>query len=85
MASPITLVTGGAGFVGTNLADRLLGDGRNVRVLDSLLRGGARENLQWLRQRHGGRLSVVVGDVRDRAVLRAELNTSAMYETGTVV
>jgi CDP-paratose 2-epimerase len=73
MASPITLVTGGAGFVGTNLADRLLGDGRNVRVLDSLLRGGARENLQWLRQRHGGRLSVVVGDVRDRAVLRDAL------------
>jgi CDP-paratose 2-epimerase len=71
--SSVALVTGGAGFVGTNLADRLLNKGGQVRVLDNLSRAGAAENLAWLRGRHDGRLSVVVGDVRDRGMLRTVL------------
>ena len=43
------LITGGAGFIGTNLAARLLSDGRDVLVLDSLARPGVEENLRWLR------------------------------------
>ncbi|MCW2714585.1 MAG: rfbE, partial [Frankiales bacterium] len=39
-----TLVTGGAGFVGTNLADRLLSDGEPVVVLDDLSRPGVDRN-----------------------------------------
>ena len=35
------LVTGGAGFIGSNLADRLVGDGHEVRVLDNLSTGFA--------------------------------------------
>jgi CDP-paratose 2-epimerase len=72
--SPIALVTGGAGFVGANLANRLLSDGRHARVLDSLSRAGARDNLHWLGRQRDGRLSVVVGDVRDRTVLRDALS-----------
>jgi CDP-paratose 2-epimerase len=60
-----TLITGGAGFVGTNLADRLLDDGERVVVLDDLSRRGVEANLQWLRGKHADRLQVVQGDVRD--------------------
>jgi CDP-paratose 2-epimerase len=62
-----TLITGGAGFIGTNVADRLLRDGVDVRILDSLNRPGTEQNLDWLRLEHPGRLDVRVGDVREAA------------------
>jgi CDP-paratose 2-epimerase len=43
-----SLITGGAGFIGTNLADHLLRDGRSVRILDDLSRPGVEDNLEWL-------------------------------------
>ncbi len=64
------LVTGGAGFVGTNLADRLLEQGRRVVVLDNLARPGVERNLRWLQARHGDRLQAVRADVRDVGALR---------------
>jgi len=64
-----TLVTGGAGFVGCNLADRLLRDGRRVVVFDNLSRAGVERNLAWLRATHGDRVTFVEGDVRDRAAV----------------
>ncbi len=60
------LVTGGAGFIGTNLAQRLLADGRRVRILDNLSRPGVEKNLEWLSRRHDGHLlDVRIEDVRD--------------------
>ena len=72
------LVTGGAGFVGCNLADRLLHEGRDVVVLDNFSRPGTRLNLDWLQERHGERMTTLEGDVRDagfvaRAVAEAEV------------
>jgi CDP-paratose 2-epimerase len=69
VSAPI-LVTGGAGFIGVNLAHRLLSQGRPVRILDSLARPGVDDNLRWLRATSSERLDVVIGDVRDPAVLR---------------
>ncbi|MBW8801456.1 MAG: SDR family NAD(P)-dependent oxidoreductase, partial [Streptomyces sp.] len=66
------LVTGGAGFVGTNVADRLLRSGRDVVVLDDLSRTGVLDNLRWLRQEHP-RVRVVEGDVRDARAVRKAL------------
>jgi len=54
--NPPVLITGGAGFIGANLADRLASEGRTVRVYDSLARPGTERNLAWLRDRHGERI-----------------------------
>jgi CDP-paratose 2-epimerase len=59
------LITGGCGFIGCNLVDRLASEGSNVLVLDNLVRGGVRENAQWLKSRHGERVRISVCDIRD--------------------
>jgi CDP-paratose 2-epimerase len=64
------LITGGAGFIGTNAAHRLLRQGRQVIIYDNLSRPGTRFNLGWLREQHGdAALRLVIGDVRDPMVL----------------
>ena len=74
------LITGGAGFIGTNLAHRLLSTGRAVRILDNLAREGVQRNLAWLRARHGDRLIVDIADVRDpQAVQRAVADAGQVY------
>lgn len=59
------MITGGCGFIGSNLADRLLCDGEAVLMLDNLYRDGSRENLEWIRTRHSGGVSFLENDVRD--------------------
>ncbi len=59
-------ITGGAGFIGSNLADTLLAAGERVIAIDNLSRAGVEQNAAWLKERHGGRVEVVVADVRDR-------------------
>jgi CDP-paratose 2-epimerase len=63
-AAPI-VITGGSGFIGSNLAESFLADGEDVIVLDNLARPGVDQNLEWLKQRHGARVHPVLADVRD--------------------
>ena len=65
------LVTGGAGFIGSNLADRLATDGHRVRIYDALTRPGVESNLAWLQLRHGDLIEPLIADVRDRTALTA--------------
>jgi len=70
------LITGGAGFIGCNLAHRLLREGRRVILFDNLSRSGVEQNVRWLRDTHGDAVELCIGDVRDgeavrRAVARA--------------
>ncbi|NPA26413.1 MAG: NAD-dependent epimerase/dehydratase family protein, partial [Chloroflexi bacterium] len=66
------VLTGGAGFIGSNYAARLLQRGEHVTVYDNLSRQGAEENIHWLQETFGtDRLRVVVGDVRDASLLTA--------------
>lgn len=63
------LVTGGAGFIGSNLADALAARGENVLIYDALSRPGVEANLAWLRGRRGARIEPIIADVRDEAAL----------------
>jgi CDP-paratose 2-epimerase len=64
------IVTGGCGFIGSNLAASLLEDGHDVVVLDTLVRVGSSENLAWLEERArrpgAGRLVHLRADTRSR-------------------
>ncbi len=62
------LVTGGAGFIGSNIVEELVRRRQNVRVLDSFITG-KRENLKPF----SGKIEVVKGDIRDGRALKRSL------------
>ena len=64
------LITGGAGFIGSNLTHRLVTAGHKVTLLDNLSRRGAHANLEWLRTTLGDSFCFVRGDVRDWDAVR---------------
>lgn len=53
MKSERVLITGGAGFIGANLANRVISEGHDVTIFDNLSRSGCESNLAWLRDKHG--------------------------------
>ncbi len=60
------LITGGAGFIGSNYVHRLLMRGEKVTIYDNLARAGAPRNLHWLNQTFGeNSFTTIIGDVRD--------------------
>ncbi len=63
------LITGGCGFMGSNLADALLARGQSVALVDNLSRDGSRDNLYWLRARHGADWPFFHADIRDQAAV----------------
>ncbi|MBV9561428.1 MAG: NAD-dependent epimerase/dehydratase family protein [Bradyrhizobium sp.] len=63
------LITGGCGFLGCNLADRLASRGDRVLILDNFARAGIRENAQWLKSRHRDEIAIAIGDVRDPIIV----------------
>ncbi|MDB4969003.1 MAG: sugar nucleotide epimerase [Myxococcales bacterium] len=67
------LVTGGAGFIGANVSDRILAAGTPVIIYDNLSRPSVERNLAWLRERHGALVQHAREDVRDRGALAAAM------------
>jgi len=65
------LITGGAGFVGTNVAHRYLSAGQPVLIFDNLSRAGVEQNVAWLKQTHRDLLQIVEGDIQDAKAVRA--------------
>jgi CDP-paratose 2-epimerase len=66
----LALITGGAGFIATNVADRLLREGWRVRLFDNLARSGVERNVEWLETLYGDRVSLMPGDVRNAAMVQ---------------
>jgi CDP-paratose 2-epimerase len=80
------LVTGGAGFIGSNLSHRLAQDGVDVVVFDALARPGVERNLAWLSANHGDRISAVRADVRDaEAVAKAAAGVDVIFHMAAQV
>ena len=64
------LITGGAGFIGTNVADRFLQKGQRVILYDNLSRPGVERNIEWLRETHGDLVQLDQSDIRDAAAIK---------------
>jgi UDP-glucose 4-epimerase len=74
------LVTGGAGFIGSHLVDRLLAQGSHVRVLDNFSTG-RRENLSAVLDH----VELIEGDLRDSAAIeRAVAGVEVVYHQGAL-
>jgi len=73
--TPTVLVTGGAGFIGSNLADELIRQGAKVKIIDNLITG-FRENLNEIT----GEFDFIEGDLSDEAaVSRAVENCEIVF------
>jgi CDP-paratose 2-epimerase len=82
----IVLITGGAGFVGTNLACHFLSQGYRVRIMDNLIRRGVEQNLRWLLDRGGNQVEFLRGDIRDfNAVQEAVSGVELIYHLAAQV
>jgi CDP-paratose 2-epimerase len=64
------VITGGAGFVGTNLAKRLLNSRVPVLILDNFSRPGVGKNWQWLKEIYGDQVRMAAMDMLDAESLR---------------
>lgn len=62
MAQKVDVVTGGAGFIGSHMVDRLLADGRDVRVIDNFCNGNRRNLAHHDGNRH---LEIVEADIAE--------------------
>jgi CDP-paratose 2-epimerase len=69
-----TLITGGAGFVGTNLAHHYLLLGKPVMILDNLSRKGVEENLQWLANKYGKDVRIQIADIRNEHAVKKAIS-----------
>lgn len=81
-----TLITGGAGFIGANVARSFLEDGYPVQILDNLSRPGVERNIAELSDEFGDNVEFIRADVQDsRAVERAVSGASAIFHLAAQV
>jgi CDP-paratose 2-epimerase len=83
---PYILITGGAGFIGTNIARRYLAENQPVHIFDNLGRSGVERNVNELQHRYPGLVQFTKADVRERsAVGKAVSGAGAVYHLAAQV
>jgi UDP-glucose 4-epimerase len=68
------LITGGAGYVGSHVADTFLSNGKDVIIYDSLYQG-LESRIEYLRKRHNKQIPLIVADIRDTVKFEKVLTT----------
>jgi UDP-glucose 4-epimerase len=77
------LVTGGAGFIGSHLVDRLVDEGYDVRVIDNLY-SGKLENIE--RHIKNNKVDFVKGDIRDTSLVKKSLvGVDAVFHLAAII
>jgi CDP-paratose 2-epimerase len=72
-----TLITGGAGFIGSNYAHRLIKRGQAVVLFDNLSRKGSQDNLEWLKKEFGkDAFQFINADIRDIKKIESTAKTA---------
>ena len=64
MSHETWLITGGAGYIGSHIADAFLDDGKDVIIYDSLYRG-LESRIEYLRNKHKTEIPLIIADIRD--------------------
>ncbi len=77
MKNQYILITGGAGFIGTNVALSYLEQDRPVHIFDNLSRSGVEENIRHLLSQYPGRVLFTEGDIRDRRAIEEAVETAS--------
>jgi UDP-glucose 4-epimerase len=78
MTSQVWLLTGGAGYIGSHVADAFLASGKDVVIYDSLYQGlGSR--IEYLRNKYKKEIPLIVADIRDTAKFDDVLTTYKPY------
>lgn len=74
------LITGGAGFIGSNLADHFSKEGQRIIIYDNLSRPGVEYNLRWLKKNRN--IDFVKADVRDiEALIKNAKDADIIFHT----
>jgi CDP-paratose 2-epimerase len=66
------LITGGCGFLGSNIAAEILNKGDELSIFDNLSRHGSSDNLKWLKKQ--GEFRFINGDIRSAAAISDEVS-----------
>jgi UDP-glucose 4-epimerase len=78
MTNQVWLITGGAGYIGSHVADEFLAQGKDVVIYDSLYQG-LESRIEYLRRKHNKEIPLIVADIRDTTKLNEVLTTYKPY------
>ena len=74
MTQETWLLTGGAGYIGTHIADEFIRNGKNVVIYDSLYQG-LESRIVYLRAKHGVEIPLIKSDIRDYNEIESAIRT----------